>query len=87
MKCDKLAMPIFGAAKSNKLSRETVQGEMLGKFWSLARIHLKPANKLFWQTIRRLRGKRSHTTTFINDTESNILRGENCIYSKIEKKI
>ena len=42
----------------------------------------KSANKVFWHTIRRLRGKRSNTTTSIKDAEGNILSDETCILSK-----
>ena len=42
----------------------------------------KSANKVFWQTVRRLRGKRSHTTTSIKDAEGNILSDGSCILSR-----
>ena len=35
------------------------------------------ANKVFWQTIRRLRGKRSSITYSIKDSDGNILTDEN----------
>ena len=35
------------------------------------------ANKVFWQTIRRLRGKRSSVTYSIKDSSGNILTDEN----------
>ena len=40
------------------------------------------ANKVFWQTIRRLRGKRSSVTYSIKDSASNILTDENEILSR-----
>ena len=40
------------------------------------------ANKVFWQTIRRLRGKRSSITYSIKDSDSNILTNENEILSR-----
>ena len=40
------------------------------------------ANKVFWQTIRRLRGKRSSVTYSIKDSDSNILTDENEILSR-----
>ena len=40
------------------------------------------ANKVFWQTIRRLRGKRSSVTFSIKDSAGNILTDENEILSQ-----
>ena len=40
------------------------------------------ANKVFWQTIRRLRGKRSSITYSIKDSNGNILTDENEILSR-----
>ena len=40
------------------------------------------ANKVFWQTIRRLRGKRSSITYSIKDSDGNILTDENEILSR-----
>ena len=40
------------------------------------------ANKVLWQTIRRLRGKRSSITYSIKDSEGNILTNENEILSR-----
>ena len=40
------------------------------------------ANKVFWQTIRRLRGKRSSITYSIKDSDGNILADENEILSR-----
>ena len=40
------------------------------------------ANKVFWQTIRRLRGKRSSITYSIKDSDGNILTHENEILSR-----
>ena len=43
------------------------------------------ANKVFWQTIRRLRGKRSNVTYSIKDSDGNILTDENEILSRWRK--
>ena len=40
------------------------------------------ANKVFWKTIRRLRGKRSSITYSIKDSDGNILTDENHIFSQ-----
>ena len=40
------------------------------------------ANKVFWQTIRRLRRKRSSVTYSIKDSDGNILTNENEILSR-----
>ena len=40
------------------------------------------ANKVFWQIIRRLRGKSLSTTTLIKDSTENILRDEKEILSQ-----
>ena len=40
------------------------------------------ANKVFWQTIRRLRGKRSNATASIKDSAGSILKDENEILSR-----
>jgi len=40
------------------------------------------ANKVFWQTIRRLRGKRSNSSSSIKDLSGNILSDENGILSR-----
>ena len=43
------------------------------------------ANKVFWQTIRRLRSKRSSVTYSIKDSTGNILTDENEILSRWEE--
>ena len=43
------------------------------------------ANKAFWQTIRRLRGKSLSTTTSIKDSTGNILRDEKEILSRLRE--
>ena len=43
------------------------------------------ANKVFWQTIYRLRGKRSSITYFIKDSAGNILTDENEILSRLRE--
>ena len=40
------------------------------------------ANKVFWQTIRRLRDKRSNATNSVKDSEGNILSNENDILQR-----
>jgi len=47
--------------------------------------NLSWANKVFWQTIRRLRGKRSNFSSFLKDPSSNILSDENEIVSTWRK--
>ena len=49
----------------------------MGRVWSSVGLHLLSANKVFWQTIRRLRGKRSSITYSIKDSDGNILTDEN----------
>ena len=39
-------------------------------------------NKAFWQTIRRLRGKRSNVTYYIKFSAANILTNKNEIFSR-----
>ena len=41
------------------------------------------ANEVFWQAIRRLRGKSLSTTTSIKDSTRNILRDEKEILSRL----
>ena len=55
------------------------------KFGHILESTYKSANNVFWQTIRRLRGKRSNTTTSIKDAEGNILSDEPCILSRQKK--
>ena len=43
------------------------------------------ANKVFWQTIRRLRGEKSSVTYSIKDSAGNILTDENEIISRWRK--
>ena len=43
------------------------------------------ANKVFWQTIRRLRSKRSSVTYSIKDSDGNILTDKNEILSRWRK--
>ena len=39
----------------------------------------RTANKVFWQTIRRLRGKRSKAATFIEDSKGVVLKHQDHI--------
>ena len=52
------------------------------RVWSSVGFQLFSANKVFWQTIRRLRGKRSSVTYSIKDSAGNILTDENEILSR-----
>ena len=54
----------------------------MGRVWSSVGFQLFFGNKVFWQTIRRLRGKRSSVTYFIKDSAGNILTDENEILSR-----
>ena len=45
---------------------------------------LKMANKVFWQTIRRLGGKRSQTAFFIEDSNGVFLKDQDAI-SNVER--
>ena len=62
------------AVKKSKKSREEFGRRLDSDFFS--------ANKVFWQTIRRLRGKRSSITYSIKDSDGNILTDENEILSR-----
>ena len=44
--------------------------------------NFKMANKLFWKTVRHLRGKRSTTTQSVKDSEGNLLSNEQDILSR-----
>ena len=46
---------------------------------------LKMANKVFWQTVRRLRGKRSHIAFFIEDSNGVFLKDQDTILNKWRK--
>ena len=60
--------------KSKEKSREEFGRRLDSNYFS--------ANKVFWQTIRRLRGKRSSITYSIKDSDGNILTDENEILSR-----
>ena len=49
----------------------------MGRVWSSVEFQLFFGKKVFWQTIRRLRGKRSSVTHSIKDSADNILTDEN----------
>ena len=53
----------------------------MGRVWSSVGFQLF-FGKVFWQTIRRLRGKRSSITYSIKDSDVNILTDENEILSR-----
>ena len=44
--------------------------------------HYSSANKVFWQTSRRLRGKNFNNTTSIKGSTGNILQNEKEIFSR-----
>ena len=60
--------------KSNAKSWEEFGRQLDSNYFS--------TNKVFWQTIRRLRGKRSSITYSIKDSDGNILADENEILSR-----
>ena len=62
------------AVKKSKKSWEELGRRLDSNYFS--------ANKVFWQTIRRLRGKRSSVTYSIKDSDGNILTDENEILSR-----
>ena len=43
------------------------------------------ANRLFWQTVRHLRGKRSHTAFFIEDSNGVFLKDQDAILNKLRE--
>ena len=53
----------------------------MGRIWSSVGFQLF-FDKVFWQTIRRFRGKRSSITYSIKDSAGNILTNENEIFSR-----
>ena len=66
------------AAQAVKLSEERSREE----FGRLLDSKHSSANKVFWQTICRLHGKRLCTTTSIKDSTGNIFRNEKKILSR-----
>ena len=54
----------------------------MGRVWSSFGFQLFFGNKVFWQTIRRLLGKRSSVAYSIMDSAGNILTDENEILSR-----
>ena len=66
------------AAQSVKMSKERSSEEFSRRLDS----NYLLANKVFWQTIRRLHGKSLSTTTSIKDSTGNILRDEKEILSR-----
>ena len=46
---------------------------------------LKMANKVFWQTVRRLRGKKSQTAFFIEDSNGVFLKDHDAILNKLRE--
>ena len=64
------------AATKVKLSKERKEfGERLDN-------NFKTINKVFWQTIRRLRGKRSRVALFIEDSNGVTLKEQDAILSR-----
>ena len=54
----------------------------MGRVWSSVGFQLFFDKQIIWQTIRRLRGKRSSITYPIKDSDGNILTDENEILSR-----
>ena len=54
----------------------------MGKIWSSVGFQLFFGKQVFWQTIRRLRGKRSSVTYSIKDSAGNTQTDENEILSR-----
>ena len=52
----------------------------LDKSW--IQIDYRAANKVFWQTIRRLRGKRTPVATFIEDINGVLLKHQKSILNR-----
>ena len=66
------------AATKVKLSKERAWKE----FGERLDDDFKTANKVFWQTIRRLRGKRSRAALFIEDSNGVTLRDQDAILNR-----
>ena len=47
--------------------------------------NLKMENKVFWQTVRRLRRKRSQTAFFIEDLNGAFLKDQDAILNKLRE--
>ena len=71
------------AATKIKLSKERTWKE----FGERLDDDFKTANKVFWQTIRRLRGKRSRAALFIEDSNGVTLKEQGAILNRWRKKI
>ena len=56
----------------------------MGRVWSSVGFQLF-FGKVFWQTIRRLRGERSSVTYSIKDSAGNILTDKNEILSRLRE--
>ena len=54
----------------------------MGRVWSSVGFQLFVSKQSIWQTIRRLRGKRSSITYSIKESDDNILADENEILSQ-----
>ena len=52
------------------------------RIWTKVGYRLQWANKVFWQTIRRLRGKRTPVAAFIEDTNGVLLRHQKGILNR-----
>ena len=68
------------AATKVKLSKERSWKEFWKKSWTID--DLKMANKVFWQTVRRLRGKRSQTALVIENSNGVFLKDQDAILNK-----
>ena len=68
----------MAAATKVKLSKERAWKE----FGERLDDDFKTANKVFWQTIRRLRGKRSRAALFIDDSNGVTLKDQDAILNR-----
>ena len=69
-------------AANSAVKQKQSKEECWEKFGHRLESNYKSANKVIWQTICRLCGKKSNTATFMKDAERNILSDETCILSR-----
>ena len=80
-----LQYPYFEARKAAALVVKTSKERSWEEFFCRLDFNYSWANKVFWQTVRRLRGKSFSTTTSIKDSTGNALRDEKEILSRWRK--
>ena len=68
--------------KSGNFGSKDIQGKVIGRVWSSVGFKQFFHKQVLWQTIRRLRGKRSSVTYSTKDSAGNILMNENEILSR-----